>query len=750
MRRLCWFCLPFCAAVLCACLGLPFALPVGLGLTAAGILTGWRGRLPVCLLCLGAAAGLLWTQGYALLFRAPAEALAGQTAAFSATVTGFPQATSTGSYSVQVRLHLQDAPDVKVLLYTDSGEMQPGDKISGSASFSLATLVRGENVTYYESKGIFLRASTQGELTVDTADGVSPLLWPVYISQAMKQSAAALFSQDTAGLLAALLTGDKSLLSDGDYAALSRAGAAHIAAVSGLHVSFFVGLLGLFFRRRSRVGAALTVALLCLFSAVAGFTPSVVRACFMAGMALLAPMLGRETDSPTTLTAILFLLLLQNPYAIFSVSLQLSFASVAGILWASDPLYQRLTGWLPKGKGWLPRLRGRAVRFGAASLSVTVGALLLTTPLSAYYFRSVSLVAPLTNLLILWAVSLAFSVGLPVTLLGLALPGLAGTLALPVQWLARYVLAVVRLLGRLSFAALSTDFPLICAWLVFVYALLLVLYLLRYRRGVLPVCVCILTLCAALLGTRLSLLGSSLTVTMLNVGQGQCILLFSQGYTAIIDCGGNEDNAGDIAADYLQTLGISRVDLLILTHCHSDHTNGVEELMARLKVDNLILPELDSDDSESRAQVLALAEDAGAEVTLLEQSVTLLLGQTKLNLYAPLVNSEDLNENSLFILASQGEFDLLVTGDADSFSESVFLKYYDLPDIEALVAGHHGSATSTGEALLDALTPELCLISSGYNTYGHPSQQVLARLEQRDIAVYRTDRAGHVTIQSGG
>ena len=63
MRRLCWFCLPFCAAVLCACLGLPFALPVGLGLTAAGILTGWRGRLPVCLLCLGAAAGLLWTQG---------------------------------------------------------------------------------------------------------------------------------------------------------------------------------------------------------------------------------------------------------------------------------------------------------------------------------------------------------------------------------------------------------------------------------------------------------------------------------------------------------------------------------------------------------------------------------------------------------------------------------------------------------------------------------------------------------------
>ncbi len=235
---------------------------------------------------------------------------------------------------------------------------------------------------------------------------------------------------------------------------------------------------------------------------------------------------------------------------------------------------------------------------------------------------------------------------------------------------------------------------------------------------------------------------------MLNVGQGQCILLFSQGYTAMIDCGGNEDNAGDIAADYLQTLGVSKVDMLILTHCHSDHTNGVEELMARLEVDSLILPELDSDDSESRAQVLALAEAAGTDVTLLEQSAQLSMGEIQLNLYTPLVNSGELNENGLFVLASQGEFDLLVTGDADSFSESFFFKYYPLPDFAALAAGHHGSATSTSEALLDALTPELCLISSGYNTYGHPSQQVLARLEQRGIAVYRTDKAGHVTIQS--
>lgn len=739
--------MPFCAAVLCACLGLPFVLPIGLVLIAAGVVTGWRKRWQACLLCLGAALGLLWTQGYAQLFRAPAETYVDRTASFSATVTGFPQVTSTGSYGVEVRLHIGDAPDPKVLLYTDSGDLRPGDEISGSAAFSTASVVRGTYVTYYEARGIYLRASVEGSLTVQRPDQISPLLWPAYMAQAMKESVSNLFSDQTAGLMTALLTGDKALLSDSDYAALSRAGAAHIAAVSGLHVSFFAGLLALLFRRRSRVGAVLTLALLCLFSAVAGFTPSVVRASFMAGMTLLAPLLNRETDRPTTLTAILFLLLVQNPYSIFSVSLQLSFASVAGIFWVSGPLYRAMTGGLKQGETWRLRLWNRAVRFLASSLSVTLGALLLTTPLTAYYFRSISLAAPLTNLLILWAVSLAFSAGLLVTLLGLALPALAALVALPVQLLAQYILAVVRLLSRLTFGALSTDFPLICAWLFFVYGLLIVLGLFRYRRPLLPVCVCILTLCAALLGTRLSVLGGALTVTMLNVGQGQCILVFSEGYTAMIDCGGNEDNAGDIAADYLQTLGISQVDLLILTHCHSDHTNGTEELFTRLEVENLILPDLNSDDSDSRAQVLALAEGKDACVTLLEESAQVPLGGAVLTLYAPLVNTADLNENGLFILVSQGEFDLLVTGDADSFSESVFLKYHDLPDLEALVAGHHGSATSTSEALLDALNPELCLISSGYNTYGHPTQEVLSRLVQRGIAVYRTDQLGHVTIQ---
>lgn len=749
MRKLCWFALPFCAAILAACLGLPRSvlLPVGLAAAVLGILAGCLKRLPVCLTCLGLAVGLFWFQGYTQLFRAPAETLDGQTTTFTATVTDWPKDTSIGGASMEVRLRLPNAPNPKVLLYTDSLNIAlvPGDQISGTVRFQPANIVRGENVTYYEAKGIYLRASAVDTLTVRHPDHAPITTWPVYISHALKQSISEIFPDDVSGMMTALLTGDRSDMNSGDYTALQRSGAAHIVAVSGLHLSFFAGFLSLLFRKRSKVGAALTILLIFLFAAVAGFTPSVSRAAFMTFMTLLAPLVGRENDSPTTLTAALFALLLINPYSVLSVSLQLSFASVAGIQLVSQPLHQAMTRSLSRGGSRPRRLCRKAFRLFSANLSVTLGALLFTTPLCACYFGTVSLISPVTNLLVLWAVSLAFSPGLVLTLLGIALPGLSAVLTFPVTLLTRYVLTVTRALSSLSFASVPTDSFYLCAWLVLAYGILFLCLIRRCKRPIFPVCAGTIALCAALLMTRLSILSYPLSITMLDVGQGQSILLCSGGYTALIDCGGSKDNAGDIAADYLQSLGISQLDLLVLTHCHSDHANGVPELFSRLKVANLILPELTEKESAYRDEILSLAEAQGTDITLLSDNRALSLGETTLTLYAPLGDG-GVNEEGLFVLATCEGFDLLITGDANTFVESLLVKYGNLPDIEVLVAGHHGSKNSTSETLLDFVTPETCLISVGYNTYGHPTVETLSRLATRDIDIYRTDLMGHLTV----
>lgn len=751
MRKLCWFALPFCGAVFAACLGLPALVPIGLVCAALGLLAGRLKRLPVCLACLGLAAGLLWFQGYTRIFRAPAQTLAGQTVPFSATVVSFPQETSIGSFRMEVRLHLENAPDAKVLLYADLSDsgLLPGDQISGTARFRSADVVRGEAVSYYEAKGIYLQGSVTGTLTWEHPETPPLSVWPVYAAQAIKDSVQVLFPSDVSSFMTALLTGDKTDLSDSTYTALQRSGTAHIVAVSGLHLSFFAGFLALFFRRRSKPGAALTILLVFLFAAVAGFTPSVTRAAVMITLTLLAPLLGREEDPATTLSAALFLLVACTPYSIQSISLQLSFASLAGIHLFSGPLYRATTRPLGSGGSCPRRFCRKLYRTFAANVSVTLGALLLTTPLTVWHFGTVSLISPVANLLVLWAVSLAFAPGLILTLLGIALPGLSAVLTFPVTILTRYVLWATRKLGSLSFASLSMDSLYLCAWLILVYLILLFVLLRRYRRPILPVCCGIISLCAALILTRVSVLSHPLSITMLDVGQGQSILLSSGGRTALIDCGGSKDNAGDIAADYLQSLDISQLDLLILTHCHADHANGVPELFARLDVSALVLPDIPEEESPYRTEILTLAQEAGTEVTLLDNNRTLTLGETELTLYAPLGDGAA-NEEGLFVLASCGEFNLLVTGDANFFVESLLVKYGFLPDIEVLAAGHHGSKNSSSELLLDSATPETCLISVGYNTYGHPADETLARLAARDIDIYRTDRMGHLTIRYKG
>ena len=146
----------------------------------------------------------------------------------------------------------------------------------------------------------------------------------------LKGAVAAAFPEEAAPLVTALLTGDRSGLSDGDYAALRRSGLAHVIAVSGLHVSFLAGLAAALLGPGGGVPPCAPSPCCSVSRRWWGNTPSVLRAVFMQSMLLLAPLLGREEDKPTSLCAVLMLLLLQNPYAAASVSLQLSFAAVAG------------------------------------------------------------------------------------------------------------------------------------------------------------------------------------------------------------------------------------------------------------------------------------------------------------------------------------------------------------------------------------------------------------------------------------
>ena len=462
-----------------------------------------------------------------------------------------------------------------------------------------------------------------------------------------------------------------------------------------------------------------------------------VRACVMLSLLTAAPLFRRENDPPTALLTALFLILAQNPFAAKSVSLQLSFGAVMGLLWLTPGLYRLLAG---------EKKHGRIFTVIAASLSTTVGCLALTAPVSAYYFKTISLVSVLSNLLCLWAVGVVFAAGLAAVLVSFLWLPLGRLVGLVPRLGIRYLLWVCHALAALPYHAVYFDNPYLKYWLVFLYVLFAAAWLLRprsRRKCAVAAGMAVLTLVTAI---RLGELRFThrMDAVAVDVGQGQSIVLKSGTHFAVVDCGSGNSwrDAGCDTADMLLSMGCRSVERVLLTHFDDDHINGFAHLLTRIVVEILMVPET-PENSAAQTEILALAAQYGVAVEVAAEQAILPFGNAELTVFPPLGTSGS-NELGLSVLASAGEGDFLITGDMDRATEKKLIERYDLPDIEVLAAGHHGSKDSTSAELLRALTPELAVISVGSNSYGHPAEDTLRRLARAGCAIYRTDRHGNV------
>jgi competence protein ComEC len=233
-------------------------------------------------------------------------------------------------------------------------------------------------------------------------------------------------------------------------------------------------------------------------------------------------------------------------------------------------------------------------------------------------------------------------------------------------------------------------------------------------------------------------------VTALDVGQGQCILLQAEGKTYMVDCGGNFGSAAaDKAAATLLSQGISRLDGIIVTHYDEDHTAGIPLLLSRIRADMIFLPA--SPDNDGVADAIENATDG--KLLYVDEDMAVTFGEAKLTIFGPL-SGQIGNESSMCVLFQAADCDILITGDRSDFGERMLLREVQLPKLEVLVVGHHGSNSSTGDTLLETTKPEIALISVGkWNGFGHPHTDVLNRLERHGCRVYRTDTMGTLTFR---
>lgn len=732
MRRLMWFTVGFGAAcLLCVCvLWDRSLLPI---LASAGVLLGLalalHGRIPAAIL-LGILAGTGWIGLLQACFYDPLLPYDGETVPLVITADTFSE---QGLYSMtfdgKAELHGKHYP-VRVYLKEDR-EVSPGDRLESEYRIRLTVPNGLKESSYYQSQGILMVATQKGEMLHTPAGKITWKTWPAYTANRIKMLLHASFSPEDAAFAQALLLGDSTELPYEMDTALKVSGIRHIVAVSGLHVSLLLGLVLLALRSTRVLMPVLAVTVLSGFAAITGFTPSVARACIMGGLYVLSLSFRREYDSPTALAAACLAMLLRNPFLVLSVSFQLSVSSVAGILAFSAPLNQKLLACVQKYQ------KNRIVRWCAGTAAVSLSALSLSLPLSAYYFETVSLIGPITNMLCLWLVSVIFCG------LGLmsGIPALAAVLAKPLSMMIHTVLWAASTLSKFPLAAVYTCSPWIAGWLV-LCGVLFGVFLLRQRQhwkryaaaaGIsLVLAVAISWMQPRLDDTRL---------TVLSVGEGQSLLLQSKGKTFLVDCGGSSDaKAANAAAQMLISQGIFRIEGLLLTHYDRDHSGGVLPFLSRIRVDKLYLP-----DMEDKGFLSGL--DQKWSVQMIREDTQLSLGTGMITLYQPGQLKTD-NENSMCILFDTENCDILITGDRGVSGEKRWIKEH--PDIEAdvLIAGHHGSKNSTSVELLEGVKPEVVVVSAGRNnSYGHPAEELLDRLKKYNCRVYRTDLDGTIVIR---
>jgi len=661
-----------------------------------------------------------------------------------------------GSYSsVRVKMDSKPFRGMQANLYNYNGtlDVKPGDIISADCKIKPADTRYGEQVDYNVARGIYIKAYVKNTIEI-TGRKYTPSVIGTIINSYFRNAAAQLFDGSERAFITALMLGNKTeLYADTDtYMALSRSGFMHTVAVSGMHVAFVAAVILLIFGG-GITGSVICITVIWLFVLITGFSPSAVRAAFMQTVLIAAKFFNRENDSITSLSFALACILINNPFAIASVSLQMSFAAVLGLCLFENKMRQIVYTPVKGAKG-IKRVFLKALKYISGVCTASVSVMIFTVPLSIYYFGYVSLLSFLMNILCLWAIPICFGAAYLACFVISFAPAVASIIAWAISYLIRYILAAAKCISGIKAAIIYFDLPILKWWVVLTVVCALICAFSKINRRykiIIPVfssLLCLILVKLIIFNTFTNKLDS---YNIIDVGQGQCVVAMSGNNTIMVDCG-NQDayfsNAGDTAAAFLYSRERNKIDVLYFTHLHSDHSNGFDHLSSLIDIKAVVIPEVSADD-EFYDELIDICTAKDIEVMYNNSAECSVYNNLTVSVF-PSDENDSVNESCMKLLFSDNDFDMLITGDISAKVEKSFVKTYEFPETELIIAAHHGSRYSSCGDYLSAIGGQYAVISCGANNYGHPTYETLERLRAYGYNIYRTDLNGTVSFYIRG
>lgn len=679
----------------------------------------FRKSIVICILT-GLVAGGLYTAAYYTIMIAPLNTLCERTMVMQAEVRADPDIYDTNQ-RVEVKVScdavgLTHYPGrtfcaIGYLPLTDQ-PLAPGDQVQALVTFYQPTVRQGfDRQQYQMSNGNFLsfsylkdKETKEAALFEIEKATETPLFYRPQVlarqfgSKIMKQLPAR-----EGGFLYALLLGNRSHLDPLDEQNLQKVGLSHIIAVSGLHLMFLVGLIYRLFSRR--IGVFVSFFVILFFIPMAGASPSIIRAGIMATLSGIAYLFGRVSDGQTSLGAALLVLLCLNPYAIFSLSLELSFLSTFGILRYASRLEHTLFG---KLYAVIPNIQVKKLAHaGGAAISCSLSAMLFTTPVLVSTFGYITLLSIPANLLILGVISLIFGLGVFFCLL----PFLSGILVHLLVPLIDYVFWCAQTLGTQHWGILYWNET--SGQLAVLSLTLLIILILAHRyvypKISIPLCCCFLI---GTTGYAYYVHCNTTRVTLHAVGDGQMISV-AEGFDtlSLIDCGcaSNQDGMA-ILQETMNWYGFSELDTIILTAVDKAHARNIAQVLTEIPVNHCILPNHVSE-SETLTELIQAADQANVTLTTWEKAGECpyaLPGIAQVTLIGGV-------DRKLGVRLHDGDFDLLTLHSMTQNMLDELLTINPLQGNQVILANQFEKQDYLQRAL-EIMQPREIILSSGYGS----------------------------------
>ena len=597
-----------------------------------------------------------------------------------------------------------------------------------------------------------------------------PVLVAIYaVKDHAKQVVSSIFPEPEASLLSGILLGYERGIPEKVREAFSRTNTSHVIAISGFNLALMAGIFSTLFSRFLSPRRATIAVIVCivLYTILVGANAAVVRAALMGSMYVIAKHNRRQGHALTSLAFAAVLMTLQNPHALWDVGFQLSFAATLGLILLVPPMESTFQQGLSH---FISRERAQsAINMLSDVLIVTLAAQIATIPIMVYYFRQISIVGLLSNIAVLPAQ--------PPLLILAGLATLVGMIALPLgqllAWAAipfpYYTIRVVEWMATWPSAFITLE-SVSQVWLWGYYGIVagLLAYShqspatrLSFWQGVrdrfsTKLALGSLTLVAAVSWMGVTALPDGrLHVVFFDVGQGDGIFISTPTGKQVIVDGGPSPAAMADAVGRWMPFWDRTIDLVIMTHADEDHVGGLIPILERYSVTVAVEPGYPHV-SAPYFRWRDLLRSRQIETVIARAGMTVDLGDgvwmEVLNPPHPLHQDTeaDVNNNSVVIRLTYGESSFLFTGDIETEVENWLVSEKWL-NAQVLKIAHHGSDSSTGRRFVEAVQPWVAIISAGRdNRFGHPKEEVVERIIERYIPVYRTDQHGEIEIVSDG